>query len=305
MIKLKTKYLIQLLIIYIILSIVGLCNYNFKQIWGPVNKRGFDCYDDSLRKPYLEDTISKFNLNIIGVYLPIALIIMCEFINNIVKRSAEKWCFKFVINVIITLTVFLFGLSVERLLKNVAKYKMGRLRPHFLTVCRPINMDGYECEHMDLPYMDEYECSSREFNDNVLNDIHLSFPSGHSSLIFYGMIFIICYLQHFSKVLFSSKSTLTFLLPIMQISCLFLAWCVAMSRVLDYRHHWSDVFGGLVWGSSVALVVTFCLKHHQEHIEQFIDNILNPLSVAVKASSSAKYTAADKSSQEESCTVEL
>jgi len=34
-----------------------------------------------------------------------------------------------------------------------------------------------------------------------------------------------------------------------------MAWFTAMSRVSDYKHHWSDVLAGLTLGTIIALVV--------------------------------------------------
>lgn len=35
------------------------------------------------------------------------------------------------------LGAFLFGAAVTQLTTDIAKYSLGRLRPHFLTVCKP------------------------------------------------------------------------------------------------------------------------------------------------------------------------
>jgi phosphatidate phosphatase len=41
----------------------------------------------------------------------------------------------------------------------------------------------------------------------------------------------------------------------LQLLCLIMAWFTAMSRVSDYKHHWSDVLAGLTLGTIIALVV--------------------------------------------------
>ncbi|KZC07311.1 Putative phosphatidate phosphatase, partial [Dufourea novaeangliae] len=41
----------------------------------------------------------------------------------------------------------------------------------------------------------------------------------------------------------------------LQLVCLFMAWYTALSRVSDYKHHWSDVLAGSTLGIVVALVM--------------------------------------------------
>lgn len=38
------------------------------------------------------------------------------------------------------LAVFFFGLAITQLLTEIGKYSVGRLRPHFLSVCSPQNL---------------------------------------------------------------------------------------------------------------------------------------------------------------------
>ena len=43
--------------------------------------------------------------------------------------------------------------------------------------------------------------------------------------------------------------------PFLQFLFIMIAWYTALSRVSDYKHHWSDVLAGTVIGSLTAVVV--------------------------------------------------
>ncbi|KAK0095248.1 hypothetical protein PV326_008868 [Microctonus aethiopoides] len=54
----------------------------------------------------------------------------------------------------------------------------------------------------------------------------------------------------------------------LQFICLMLAWFTAMSRISNYKHHWSDVLCGILIGIIVSLITFICIgdffkdKHH-------------------------------------------
>lgn len=105
---------------------------------------------------------------------------------------------------------FLFGAAVCQLTTDIAKYSVGRLRPHFISVsllvfcckfdlyfhislkvCRPVMDDGGDCTDMANlhKYIENFKCSNPEATDHMLKDMRLSFPSGHASIAFFTMLF--------------------------------------------------------------------------------------------------------------------
>ncbi|OAD58445.1 Putative phosphatidate phosphatase [Eufriesea mexicana] len=48
---------------------------------------------------------------------------------------------------------------------------------------------------------------------------------------------------------------------LLQLACLIMAWFTALSRVSDYKHHWSDVLAGATLGTIIALVVANCMAN--------------------------------------------
>ncbi|KAL2736390.1 putative phosphatidate phosphatase isoform X1 [Vespula maculifrons] len=87
-----------------------------------------------------------------------------------------------------------------------------------------------------------------------MDRFRLSFPSGHSSFSAYTMIYLAIYLQ--LRITWRGSKLLKHMF---QLVCIFMAWFTAMSRISDYKHHWSDVLAGSTIGTIVALIVIFCI----------------------------------------------
>ncbi|KIH45198.1 PAP2 family protein [Ancylostoma duodenale] len=130
---------------------------------------------------------------------------------------------------------------------DIAKYTIGRQRPHFMDVCRP-NIGYTECKDPDV-YITNFTCTGS--NKYLIHESQLSFYSGHSAFSFYGAWFTSLYLQaRLYRPLFSRL-----LLPVIQFSLFGGASYVALTRVSDYKHHWSDVLVGALIGSTIGIFV--------------------------------------------------
>lgn len=70
---------------------------------------------------------------------------------------------------------FLYGGAVNLVIMNVTKHCFGRLRPHFMDVCRPLLYYDIKNCSSHRQYITDYKCTNRE-----PNEIYLSFYSGHS-----------------------------------------------------------------------------------------------------------------------------
>lgn len=81
---------------------------------------------------------------------------------------------------------FLFGAACQQLTTDIGKYTIGRLRPHFLDVCKP----NINCEDVinKTKYIEDFICTGER--PKKFGDSRLSFPSGHSSLSFYCMVYL-------------------------------------------------------------------------------------------------------------------
>jgi len=86
-----------------------------------------------------------------------------------------------------------------------------------------------------------------------------SFPSGHASNSFAGMTFICMYLFAKFKVL-GSKNTHCYAKICLMTSPMLLAFFVAVSRTMDYHHHFADIIAGSIIGTGCT-VYSYCLYY--------------------------------------------
>lgn len=222
------------------------------------NHRGFFCDDETIRYPFKENTITSVMLGFIVALPSLMCLVVGEYLrqHNKVQLAKTRRVFSYDIkcwhiNCLQQIIYFAFGLLLTFDATEVGKYTVGRLRPHFMAVCQPQLMDGSTCydavnKHR---YVENYFCLATGFATSDVRQIRLSFPSGHSSLAFYAMIYVSLYLQ---KRMSWRKSNLT--KPCLQFVLIMLAWFTALSRIMDYWHHWSDVLAGSIIGAMGALI---------------------------------------------------
>ncbi|CAK6955872.1 phospholipid phosphatase 1 isoform X2 [Scomber scombrus] len=209
--------------------------------------RGFFCNDDSIKYPYKEDTISYQLLG--GVMIPITILTMIfgECLSVYLKRLKSKSSFgSYVACVYKAVGTFLFGAAMSQSLTDIAKYSIGRLRPHFLDVCKP---DWKFINCSSGAYIDEFTCTG---DARMSNEGRLSFYSGHSSFSMYCMMFLALYLQARLQAEWARL-----LRPTIQFFLIAASVYTGLSRVSDYKHHWSDVLTGLLQGALMAILVVF------------------------------------------------
>jgi membrane-associated phospholipid phosphatase len=82
----------------------------------------------------------------------------------------------------------------------------------------------------------------------------MSFPSGHASFAFYTMLFLIVYLE---ARLFLLR--FRYAKSLIQMTAFIAAYITSISRITDNAHRSSDVIGGVVLGSLIALFFTLVL----------------------------------------------
>ncbi|CAH7668215.1 phosphatidic acid phosphatase type 2/haloperoxidase [Phakopsora pachyrhizi] len=204
-------------------------------------QREFDLTDPSIRFPHaLTERVPMSLLIVLSVIVPLALIIL---INLLTVRSG--W----------DLHTGLLGLGLSLCLTLVTtvivKVTVGRPRPDFLARCQPLVSEIISNSSNvanSLSLSNASICTAnretREFKDGFK-----SFPSGHSSAAWSGLGYLSLYMAGkfhvFDRNHLKIYSTIKLWVSIAPI---FAATLIAISRTMDYRHHWEDVLIGSLIG---------------------------------------------------------
>lgn len=253
--------LVDLFVIIIILVIFGLV-----YILLDPNIAYFQCNDTDIFYPYKKDTVAFWVVGIYGAIGPIIFIVLVELLNakiinfcsdrpsNMNSRSKLR---TFMICTFHSISLFLLGIAITLLLTEIGKRWVGRLRPHFMSVCKP-DFSKINCTTATLT---GFVYNSISTGDNfctgdpaTIKEARVSFPSGHSSFSAYTMLFLIIYLEARLYLL-----KFRYVKPLIQMAAFIAAYVTAISRVPDYFHRGSDVIGGSVLGIIIALFITLVL----------------------------------------------
>ncbi|CAF0888758.1 unnamed protein product [Brachionus calyciflorus] len=224
--------------------------------------RYFTCDQSDVFMPFKEDTVPFWAVGIFATIGPLFFILIVELLNarllpfqinkkNLSLRERRR---KFFICTFHGISLFILGIAITLLLTEIGKKWVGRLRPHFMDVCKP-NYDKLECTITTLKgeVYKPIDTGSNFCTGDLkkVTEARLSFPSGHSSYSWYCMVFLIIYLE---ARLFLLR--LRYIKPLIQMSAFIAAFVTALSRISDYHHRGSDVIGGTVLGIIIALAVT-------------------------------------------------
>ena len=154
--------------------------------------RGFYCKDESISKPFKESTISSTIVVIISCILGFCCFVLTDIINFVLMDSIASipFCHRLkrvkkalLRNLVILILVYMLGMGITMFITDIGKYAVGRLRPHFLDVCKP-DWTKLNCTNSDGSaryFVGNEFCTNNKKDTWRFKDARLSFPSGHSS----------------------------------------------------------------------------------------------------------------------------
>ncbi|XP_023947761.1 putative phosphatidate phosphatase isoform X2 [Bicyclus anynana] len=246
-IRILRKFFVDIFLI----SALVLCIYATNSLWEPF-ERGYFCGDESLMFPYKNDTVTTPMLRLFGLGLPILAFFLCEWVllrkevddRRILSICIPAWLRGFYC----PLASFAFGTCFIELTTNVAKNVIGRPRPHFFDLCKPsVDCSLAEWQKRYVQPHD-YHCTGDQ--TDKFTDMHMSFLSGHSAWSAFTMFYLALYLE--KRMVWRGTRVLRHSL---QFAAVMLSWFTALSRVSDYKHHWSDVLAGYFLGMTFAVLI--------------------------------------------------
>ncbi|KAM4575065.1 phospholipid phosphatase 3 isoform 2-T2 [Fundulus diaphanus] len=210
-------------------------------------QRGFYCSDYSLNYPYKSSTVPSSVLVSVGLTLPVVSIVIgeCYRIHQLHVGTKSFVGNSYVAALYKQIGVFLFGCAISQSFTDIAKVSVGRMRPHFLDVCKP----DFTTINCSLGYITNYTCTG---DDSDVQEARKSFFSGHASFSLYTMLYLAFYIQ--SRFTWRGARLLR---PLLQFTLLMMAFYTGLSRVSDHKHHPTDVLAGFVQGALVAYGIVF------------------------------------------------
>ena len=153
----------------VVLLIIVYALFEFTSVF-PVTERGFFCDDQSIRYPHSpRETFPTWSVLVGFVILPDLVFLVVELC---VIKNAFAW--------LCTLIYFKCAFALSGITTNLIKCVAGRLRPHFIDVCRPDVLVNLTCDsRAATTFITKYNClGNGQSTVEDWADGRKSFPSG-------------------------------------------------------------------------------------------------------------------------------
>lgn len=246
-------------VVFILTGVIALL---FLKLGKPYTQ-GFYCDDTSISKPYRSSTVPIASLFIAALALALVCftLVLCKRKKeeeNSKGKSLERTDYKLISRDVLYLFVFfIYGSALNMFITDVGKYSIGRLRPHFITVCQP-NWQKINCTTDGRKNLIFGDAVCKTTNLKSLREARLSFPSGHAAFAGYASTFLILFLETQSS--YSKLSVVPKLFSQILIGAA--GFYVGLSRVTDYFHHPTDVLTGFLLGILIATCIHLSLVRY-------------------------------------------
>ncbi|KAL5511450.1 hypothetical protein ACEPAH_4666 [Sanghuangporus vaninii] len=212
----------------------------------PAPTRSFPVYnlDGGIVYPQFAYPLRK---EIVPIWLAAFIAFMAPFVFIVIfqfrRRSIE--------DLLTTTMGLLKSLITAAVFQVWLKWLIGGLRPHFYAVCQPSVPTGGSQRGIGFANI-MYDRSVCAGDKDEINDSLESFPSGHSTAGFAGLIYLALYFNAQLKVMSAHNPAywkmIIFFAPILG------ATLIAGALTIDEFHNWYDVLAGAIIGTATAFV---------------------------------------------------
>ena len=209
--------------------------------------------DPRLSMPYVEKTyVPNTMLALLSCLVPcVGLLITIVFFSVRVRSVRHVQVYAFIV-----IACFGICLLLNSATTNSLKILYGAPRPSFFAIC---NYHGYRdalssnnfTEYFELTHFGRFGSISNCRDTTDINDAFMSFPSGHSSLMFAGATYM-------SSIMFMFRrchKLMYILAVVVSGGVMVLSTWVTYTRVADYKHNTQDVLAG----TGVGFVIGFAM----------------------------------------------
>lgn len=191
--------------------------------------------DEELSYPMMPQTVPESLLIFMGFVLP--LIGVCTVCECLFKDRRDM---------AINALMLCQAVAVSILFTTIAKKQAGRPRPCFFEMCAWSNNVTASGQVLGCTAPMSWQWESRQ-----------SFPSGHASFSFSGLVFFSLFLLEKASALCASRR-IPASVPVSLVhiaACLpaFAAVWIAITRVVDFWHNYDDILAGSVLGTATAV----------------------------------------------------
>lgn len=201
--------------------------------------------DPAISYPFKHSQVSNTMLGATSILFPVPFILFAAFAPNKYFPNTRQGHLEALFWFSVTLGIILTSTST---FSNSIKLLVGGARPSLYGICNYAhfndNQTYYELNTKVGAIGDFSKCVNQDY------DALMTFPSGHSSLTFASMIYIV-FLLHFTEI-WCALGRLT--VKILTVLVLSYAMWVGITRIQDYKHHSFDVLSGAVLGSAITVM---------------------------------------------------
>uniref|UniRef100_A0A0N5AM74 AcidPPc domain-containing protein n=1 Tax=Syphacia muris TaxID=451379 RepID=A0A0N5AM74_9BILA len=248
----------------------GVAVLSYKVFMGqlaPPYERGFYCYEiEGINHPFQPNTVSSKHVIAVSLGLPFFVIFIAE---ALFSYSAEgiKGRRKYFFFATSKYLGYMCLFTICVLLIEAAKCIFSRLRPHYLSVCKP-DWSYINCTS-PTAYITSAHCTGTD--EHRIKIGRQSFPSGHSGVAVFFLFYTFMYL----KGLVDTTKLRTFVLLRYLVLIPLLSWTafVLVTRVTDHWHHPTDVLGGIIIGIICASIPFICKCEGYQYVRNRMQNL--------------------------------